>query len=133
MKISGKSSLSHIKADFQSAFPYLKVEFYLHGHGDHSLSPKSDLLMSDRTLSDVAGQEIRGDFEIFADMTVEIFESSFFEWSGLGVQVFRNSNGVWLQTSSTDSWTLEKQNGKGERSGSDYPNDPIGIADFDVE
>ena len=66
-------------------------------------------------------------------MTVGEFEKIFYEKTSLGVQVFRKSAGIWLQTSSTDSWTLEKQNGKGERSDSHVEIDPIDITDFDVE
>ena len=51
----------------------------------------------------------------------------------LNLQVFRKSSDIWLQTSATDHWTLEKQNGKGQRSTIDYDIEPINIKDFDLE
>ena len=51
----------------------------------------------------------------------------------LNIQVFRKSADIWLQTSATDHWTLEKQNGKGQRSTLEYDIPPIDITDFDLE
>ena len=133
MKITGLSTLHTIKAEFHTMFPYLKLEFYRHAHGDHELSAKTDQLVSDARIGDLVDQKIDIEFVVHPDMTVEEFESGFYDRTGLGVQVFRLSNGVWLQTSSTDSWTLEKQNGKGERSEVDYNIEAIDITDFDVE
>jgi hypothetical protein len=133
MKINNQSSLQSIKSEFHRLYPYLKLEFYHHTHKDHQVSPKSDLITSDAKLGDLVGNEVNIDFHIVPSMTVSEFETEFFALTGLGVQVFRNSNGVWLQTSSTDSWTLEKQNGKGERSEVDYDIEPVDISDFDVD
>lgn len=132
MKITGLSTLHAIKADFHAMFPYLKLEFYRHAHGDHELSSKADQVVTDARIEDVVGKKIDVDFLVSPAMTVEEFESGFYGLTGLSVQVFRLSNGIWLQTSSTDSWTLEKQNGKGERSEVDYNIEAIDITDFDV-
>lgn len=45
--------------------------------------------------------------------TVGEFEDMFFSKFGLCIQVFRKSGNVWLETNSTDDWTLEQQNEEG--------------------
>lgn len=133
MQINNQSTLHGIKAEFHALFPYLKIEFYKHDHPDHEVSPKTDQLISDAKISDIAGHNVQVDIRVSPEMKVNEFESLFYKATGVGVQVFRNSNGVWLQTSSTDEWSLAKQNGKGERSESDYDIEPVDISDFDVE
>ncbi|MFZ1705065.1 MAG: hypothetical protein WAT79_12020 [Saprospiraceae bacterium] len=133
MNINNKSTLFQIKTAFHEAFPFLKIEFYRHTHDAKTSSPKTDQIITDEKISDLTGKDVGVDILVVPTMKVEEFESLFYQSTGIGVQVFRNSNGVWLQTSATDSWTLEKQNGKGERSDVDYDINPVGITDFDVE
>ena len=47
-------------------------------------------------------------------MTVVDLEQSFSDVFGLGVQIFRKSGKVWLETTVTDGWTLDEQNRQGE-------------------
>ena len=46
-------------------------------------------------------------------MKVGTFEQIMFDMFGLNVQVFRKSYNEWLQTWSTDMWSLEEQNRRG--------------------
>ena len=43
-------------------------------------------------------------------------ESDFRDLFNLNIQIFRKSKDLWLQTSATDDWSLEKQNSKGLHS-----------------
>ncbi len=61
------------------------------------------------------------------------FEKMMLDKFMLNVQVSRKSADIWLQTSATDHWSLEKQNGKEQRSGEDHHIEPIDIRDFDLE
>ena len=47
-------------------------------------------------------------------MKVSELEKAFSDIFGLNVQVFRKSNNMWLQTTITDKWSLEKQNQNGK-------------------
>ena len=47
-------------------------------------------------------------------MTVTDLEQNFSDVYGLSIQVFRKSGDVWLETTITDGWTLEKQNEQGK-------------------
>jgi hypothetical protein len=44
------------------------------------------------------------------NMTVAELEKTFLEQFGLAAQVSRNSGGMWLETTMTDTWSLYKQN-----------------------
>ena len=50
------------------------------------------------------------------DQTVAKLEADFRVHFGLNAQVFRRAGKNWLETTSTDSWTLEKQNEFGAES-----------------
>jgi hypothetical protein len=50
--------------------------------------------------------------------SVADFES-IFRNLGFGVQVMRNSKGVWLQTSATDKWTLAEQQARAQEMAGD--------------
>ena len=54
--------------------------------------------------------------EVKEDMKVSDFEKMFHDKFGLNVQVFRKSGNLWMQTTSTDHWTLAEQNRKGGSS-----------------
>ena len=59
---------------------------------------------------------VEGDLKVNGEMEVSKLEQAFEKKYGLHVQVFRRSGNIWLQTTKTDSWTLEAQNRKGGSS-----------------
>jgi hypothetical protein len=116
MKISKDFTVKDLHNYFSNLFPYLKLEVYRGKHEDFQGSPKKDEVSHDRKLSEISVSAADGELVINKEMKVSEFESMMADQYGLNVQVFRKSNDIWLQTSVTDDWTLEKQNGKGERS-----------------
>lgn len=116
MKISNDFTVKDLHNFFNSLFPYLKLEVYNGKHEDFKGSPKKDEVSHDIKLSEISTSAAGSELIISKDMKVSEFESLMAAQYGLNVQVFRKSNDLWLQTSVTDDWTLEKQNGKGERS-----------------
>ncbi|MFM9943870.1 MAG: hypothetical protein ACKVQB_01415, partial [Bacteroidia bacterium] len=67
-----------------------------------------------KTLGECRTQHNTCEIVITPEMTVNDLEQSFGNTYGLGVQVFRQSGRVWLETTVTDSWTLKEQNSQGE-------------------
>ncbi len=131
MKLTSKSTVQNIFDQFNAQFPYLQLEFYDH---ENSSIVKSNHLISHSTLlEDLNPDLMESVFSIKPEMTVSEFEKMMKDKYQLNVQVFRKSSDIWLQTSATDHWTLEKQNGKGHRSTIDYDIEPINIKDFDLE
>jgi len=116
MKISSQSNLSDIKNEFNRKYPFLKIEFYKNNHHAMEGSPKNEQINEDLFVSSLTEVDVDFDMDINPEMLVSEFEADFFDKTGLTIQVFRNSAGIWLQTTATDHWSLEKQNGKGQRS-----------------
>lgn len=116
MVIASNNKLSDIKREFQSLFPYLRIEFYSGHHEAGKGSPKEKQLDTDKTIKEVGGKERNEDFTIRPSMTVNELETYFDKHLGLNVQVFRKSGNLWIQTTTTDHWTLEEQNRKGGSS-----------------
>lgn len=133
MKLTGKTTVQDIFDQFNMQFPFLRLEFYAYEHSD-TMGSKSNDQISHHTLLEKLNPDLTEvEFIIDPEMTVSDFEKMMKEKYKLHAQVFRKSSDLWLQTSATDHWTLNKQNGKGERSVIDYNIDPIDITDFDVE
>lgn len=110
-----KGALLHdVQEDFNRIFPYLKIEFFRRSHITKALSPKDEKINPFTSLENVIKWD--GDKRITFDekMTTHAFESMMREDYGLFVQVFRKSGRVWIETSRTDDWTLERQNEEGE-------------------
>jgi hypothetical protein len=133
MRIEKQHTVQELFNQFNDTFPFLKLEFYAHGHDTQKGSPVSDQLPHTMSLAELNPHMADKVLQIVDSMTVSEFENLLKDTLNLNVQVFRKSNDVWLQTTATDHWTLEKQNGKGERSTKDYDIEPIDITDFDVE
>lgn len=133
MKIQKTSTVQHIFDQFNNVFPYLKLEFFSKEHEDHKGNKPEDIISHSTLLSSINPELLEKDFIISEEMTVSAFEKMMKDNFNLNVQVFRKSNDLWLQTTATDHWTLQKQNGKGQRSTVKYDIDTIDITDFDVD
>jgi hypothetical protein len=103
--ISDNRKVVEIQQEFTESFPYLKLGFFCRPHKE-----LSDL----QTIGECRTVHNKGHLNISAAMTVSELEQEFHERYGLRVQVFRKSGQVWLETTVTDGWTLEKQNSQGE-------------------
>lgn len=114
MKISDDRTIRSIQEEFNSKFPYLKLEFYNKPHEIGEGSQKQSLIDADKTIGAVRTIHTEGDLSINGHLKVGTLEQNFTDMYGLNVQIFRDSNGLWLQTTSTDDWTLADQNRRGE-------------------
>jgi hypothetical protein len=103
-----------IQEEFNRAFPYLKLEFFSKPHKTNGGSAKRLMKHNSKTLNECRTLHKEGNITITPFMTVTDLERSFNSVYGLGVQVFRKSGRVWLETTVTDGWTLHEQNSQGE-------------------
>lgn len=113
MKISDEKTLRELQDEFHEAFPFLKIEFYSTTHAEGKGSSKHQLLNPDLKVENARTVHNSGFIKMDCDLTVEAFEQTIQKIFGLNVQVFRKSFGQWVQTWSTDSWTLKEQNLRG--------------------
>ncbi len=112
--INDHRKLSAIQKDFTGMFPYLKLEFFSKPHKVGAPSSKKIIKSPSKTLGECRVIHNKGSLTITPQMTVAELEQAFGDVYGLSVQVFRKSGRVWLETTVTDGWTLEKQNSQGE-------------------
>ena len=102
-----------IQEEFQNLFPYLKIEFFAKPHKVGAPSSKKIMKHSAKTLGECRTIHHTGVITITPHITVAALEQNFSDVYGLSVQLFRKSGNAWLETSVTDSWTLEQQNNQG--------------------
>ena len=76
-------------------------------------TPAQSKIDTNQTIGEIRTTHTDGDLSINGHQKVSTLESKFLEDYGLNVQVFRKSGNIWLQTTSTDHWTLTEQNEHG--------------------
>lgn len=116
MKINKDNTIKEIKEIFNESYSGLKIEFYKKQHAKYEGSNESDQYDENLTLSEISPKIQSGEIELTSSQTTKEVELAFENLYGLHVQIFRRSNEIWLQTSTTDDWTLEVQNRKGLHS-----------------
>jgi hypothetical protein len=109
MKITA-GSLKEFKDLFSKEFPFLKLEFFK-TNSKLKASHIRDMLPASRL---VENQSIV--LDVVPEMTVEEFEGNFYGKFHFPAQIFRKSGNVWLETTTSDSWSLLHQNEHGKES-----------------
>jgi hypothetical protein len=112
--INDNKKIAAIQEEFNVAFPYLKLEFFSKSHQPGDGSAKKFLKQNNKTLAECRIIHNEGKIKITPKTKVGDLEQQFSTVFGLGVQIFRKSGKVWLETTVTDAWTLEEQNQQGE-------------------
>jgi hypothetical protein len=116
MIITDEKKLKDIQREFKQQFSHLKIVFYEAEHGHGEGSREHTALDPELTVGEVRSKKVEGDFEIKGSQPVGELEQALYDRYGLNAQVFRKSGNLWLQTTKTDSWTLNEQNRKGGAS-----------------
>jgi hypothetical protein len=112
MEILKTSTVGEIKRPFSSAYPFLKLEFLIHpklsGDGRHPVIAPDNTTLGNIEPMMKEGAIVVNDFTTVGEL------ESFFCNHLLDVQVFRRSENLWLETTMTDGWSLQKQNNHGK-------------------
>jgi hypothetical protein len=104
-------TIGQIQEEFNNIFPYLRIQFFKESHNENEGS-RPDLMVKNTTqLFSVSPTNQK--LEILGSMKVSELENLFKHKYKLNIQVFRKSGNAWLETTVTDSWTLDKQNQEG--------------------
>jgi hypothetical protein len=112
--INDKRKIYAIQEEFNTLFPYLKIDFFAKPHKSGGGSSKKLVEQGSKTLGECRTVHKNGHVTITPNMTVSELEQHFTDAYGLSVQVFRQSGNIWLETTVTDGWTLEEQNSQGK-------------------
>lgn len=116
--INETKTVGEIQKSFNKRFPFLKISFFKRPHAAGEASPLSEMHHIDELIKDIRHKDKNGIISVDGDMQVKQIEMLFQEVFGLSVQIFRKSGEGWLQTTTTDSWTLNQQNAKGKEMNS---------------
>ncbi|MFN8311001.1 MAG: hypothetical protein U0T73_13655 [Chitinophagales bacterium] len=111
--ITDTKTIIDIQKDFTAEFPFLKIEFFDAPYKPEQALPKSKMHRHDKKIAAIRRMHHDGILPIKHTDRVSDLEREMWKQFGLSVQVFRKSGSVWIETSLTDSWTLEQQNREG--------------------
>lgn len=114
IEIQPNETLAEVQQNFSAVFPNLKIEFFNHSHKSGEGNTKADLITNlNMTLNELG--DVKEELQISVDghKKVQTLENDFAEHN-ISIQVFRRSGKVWLQTTTSDNWTLAQQNKEAE-------------------
>lgn len=112
--IDDTTKISEIQSEFSKHFPFLKLEFFQFESTENKTFSKTNLVSNpETTLDKIRHLHVPGYISLNGHQLVSTFEKYLKENFGINAQVFRKSGKNWLQTTSTDNWTLSEQNKKG--------------------
>ena len=114
IKIDDNRIINELQAEFNANFPFLKIEFFSKTHKEGESSAKKLIRNTNKKIGECRSVHTKGNITISAKQKVSELEQLFQSVYGLPVQVFRKSGNVWLETTSTDNWTLAKQNSEAQ-------------------
>lgn len=114
LEISDEKKLKEIKDLFNQKFPHLKIEFFAEEHKEGEATSFKSMYDDELYLKDIRKEHKDGKLSIDGHNKTSTLESNFKDHYGVNVQVWRKSGNMWLQTTTTDDWTLAEQEKKGE-------------------
>lgn len=117
LSIQKGHTIADVQRAFRDTYPHLKLLFFTKPHEAFKGS-SAKYLITDReqVLGDIELHPRDGVLHLEPEMPTWQVERLFEEEFGLHVQVFRQSGNIWLETSVSDSLTLEQQEAKGAAS-----------------
>lgn len=111
--IKGDKTIAQLQREFSTVFPFLKIEFFDVPYKADKALPRDKMIKHDRKLATLKRMHTEGAIAILPHDKVSDLEARLWDLFGLSAQVFRKSGNLWIETSLTDQWTLERQNNEG--------------------
>jgi len=104
-------TIGAIQKHFTEQYPFLKIDFFkeLELNGIRVVKKLEPHYMLYRIKT--------SQIDVSAGRTVAETKKDFREATGLVARVYRKSGEVWIETSLTDDWSLERQNSEGRQIG----------------
>jgi len=109
-KVDHRTKLKDLQKQFNKKFPYLKIEFFSRPFTDDGFAPGKYQVDNEAFINEIALKKPGVKIAFSPDETVIDIERKLREDFGLFAHVFRKSGHVWVQTTSTNHWTLLHQN-----------------------
>lgn len=112
LTITKTTTLNELKDWFTKSFPLLKIEIYNKDHHEGEGNTSSEQINTNSTLTEIGFNGESIEFVIFEDYSTNLAEHMFHTKLNINVQIFRLNKNTWIQTISTDNWTLKEQMSK---------------------
>ena len=119
--INDKMTILDLQQQFSNVFPFLKLEIFEITHTSNGLS-KSRVHPNYKQLGACRKNHIEGTLNFSSNDPVEKLEKNLWQQFGLSAEVFRKSGYLWIETSLSDTWTLQSQNEEGRIFSALQPN-----------
>jgi hypothetical protein len=116
VEINNDLSITDIKDAFIAAFPFLDIAFFTRPHNWGKSSSMALKVSGDKRIGELRKVQNPGSMEIHAWQTTGTVEQEFGKIFGLYVQIFRRDGMDYVQTTGTDTRTLEEQNEAGRNA-----------------
>ncbi|MEQ8363513.1 MAG: hypothetical protein RIF39_13625 [Cyclobacteriaceae bacterium] len=111
LKIDEGKSVSGFQKDFTTLFPFLKIEFFKTQNSTlDSKHHKTYTLLAPNFPLDKTTVSL----ELSATTSVAQLKALILEKTGISCLVYRKSGSMWIETSLTEDWSLERQNHEAE-------------------
>lgn len=109
--ISKERYIDDIKAEFSSAFPYLKIDF----KADDSILNRfrNKVPIGKLKLGDLINDSPEGIISINENNSIKQIAQKFADNFGLKTNFFRKSGNLWLEIKATGDWSIKQQNESG--------------------
>jgi glycerol-3-phosphate O-acyltransferase len=133
LQIRADVQIADVQQQFAAIYPFLKLEFFRPGRGKKHGTAADTIVAHTCKLSDISRKEIRPGTISFSDHTTTTeLEQALREKFGLNVQLFRKSGTIWLESVTTDHFTLRQQNEHGKEISTTPPAAEVAAEDFDL-
>lgn len=109
LQLNASSTIGDFREEFNTLFPRLSIQLFSEPHDVGEGSPAAQKVDPSRKLGEWLTDKEEQSIEVHGKMTVGELET-LLEKHGLHAQVFRLSGSLWLETTRTDSWTLDRVN-----------------------
>jgi hypothetical protein len=120
MIIKKESLVKDIQNQFTGYFPFLKIEF-LKGTFDGQAILKKEYATPGDFFKRIPSLKSEGEINLDLKQTVSELEKYFKKYYGVSVHIFRKAGNVWIETTLTSDWTLERQNKEAEQLCRHFP------------
>lgn len=112
LHIDDNKTVSDLRDKFELCYPHLKLEFYNKAHNWQEATHSKYLVEGNCRIGDIRHQHNAGIYEIKSWFQTGKVEQEMKDLFGLNVQIFRQKEDLWIQTTKSDKLTLAQLNDK---------------------
>ena len=115
LTIDGERSCRSVQSEFTSLYPFLKIDFFRTYDGSGRSLSRPERVSPHEPLRRFVRDSLPVTVNVEGGKTVSQVIKSFEEaLPSLSAAVFRKSGTLWIETTLTSDWTLDRQNREGE-------------------